>query len=215
MTISTTISPPRSHALTTLALLVGFALPIAGWLAPGDGVTATVAREVVFWLMTATVVLYVTAIERRPLASIGLGRPTWRSLGFGVLGAVVVFGGMAGLYVFVLPHLAPAYGTKVAEVRSLPFALRLEVVLRAAVFEEVFYRGFMIERLTALFRSRRAAATLSWGAFTAAHVRYWGASSVLLAGFGGLVLTALYLWRRDLVANMIAHALSDAAALLA
>ena len=31
----------------------------------------------------------------------------------------------------------------------------------------------------------------------------------LLAGVGGAVATALYLWRRDLLANMIGHAIAD------
>ena len=36
----------------------------------------------------------------------------------------------------------------------------------------------------------------------------------MIAVFGGIVLTGLYLWRRDLAANMIAHLLTDAVGFL-
>lgn len=93
---------------------------------------------------------------------------------------------------------------------ALPFWLRVLIIVRAAVFEEIFFRGFMIERLTAIFGSRWGAAAVSLAAFTFLHLGYWGWAHLMIAGFGGIVLTALYLWRRDLAANMIAHLLTDA-----
>jgi membrane protease YdiL (CAAX protease family) len=51
---------------------------------------------------------------------------------------------------------------------------------------------------------------VSLATFTYAHLSYWGWSHLIVAGFGGLVLTGLYLWRRDLVSNMVAHFLTDA-----
>ncbi|HEX8806688.1 MAG TPA: CPBP family intramembrane glutamic endopeptidase, partial [Candidatus Aquilonibacter sp.] len=169
---------------------------------------------IVYWAMSAVIVVFVIFVERRPLSSIGLTMPRVSSLLYGLLGGAVAFGGVALLYVFVLPKLGPDYAAKVGAVTASPFALRAEVVLRAAVLEELFYRGFMIERLAEILRVRWVAALISLVAFVAAHVGYWGWESILIAGWGGLVLTALYLWRRDLVANMLAHALTDGVALL-
>lgn len=207
-----TRSGPRQ--LLTAAMCIIFALPITGWLIPGNDDRAVLGRELVFWAMAATIVFYVLNVERKSLTSIGLRRPSLGSVGFGVLGAVVAFAGMACMYVVLLPHIDPSYASKTSALQSLPLALKIAIVLRAAIFEEVFYRGFMIERLNALLGSRTAAAVLSWAAFTAAHVGYWGWGSILLAGFGGAVLTGLYLWRRDLTSNMIAHGLTDAISLL-
>ena len=53
------------------------------------------------------------------------------------------------------------------------------------------------------------AAAIAWAAFTVAHLSYWGWAQLIVAGFAGLVLTALYLWRRDLPCNMLAHFLTD------
>ena len=80
---------------------------------------------------------------------------------------------------------------------------------RAVVYEEIFYRGFAIERLTELTRLRWLAELISFTAFTFAHLSYWGWAHLMVAAFGGAVLTALYLLRRDLSANILAHFLTD------
>jgi uncharacterized protein len=200
--------------VAALALIVVFALPVAGWIVPGDFASATMRREIVYWAMAAAIIAFVLLVERRPLSSIGLIRPRWSTLVYGVLGGVVALAGTILLYYFVLPRFGTAYNAKFGGVMALPFALRVELVVRAAIFEEIFYRGFMIERLAPLVRSRWIAAAISLIAFIFAHLGYWGWDSLLTVGWGGLVLTALYLWRRDLVANMLAHGLTDAIALL-
>jgi uncharacterized protein len=200
--------------VAAVVLIIVFALPIAGWIVPGETLHAMIAREWVYWAMSATIVAFVIWIERRPLSSIGLIRPRWSTLLCGVLAAVVALAGMAFLFYFVLPRLGSDLATKFAAVTATPFALRVEVVVRAAVFEELLYRGFVIERLSEILRNRWIAALVSLVAFVTAHLSFWGWGSLLTAGWGGLVLTALYLWRRDLAANMLAHGLTDAVALL-
>jgi uncharacterized protein len=201
-------------SVAALALMIVFALPIAGWMVPGESLHATIAREWIYWAMAAAIVAFVVFVERRPLASIGLVAPRWSSLLYGVVGGVVALIGMSLVYFFVLPRLGSDLATKLTAVTATPFALRAEIVVRAAVFEELLYRGFMIERLTEILRVRWIAALVSLTAFVTAHLSFWGWGSLLTAGWGGLVLTALYLWRRDLATNMIAHALTDAVALL-
>jgi uncharacterized protein len=200
--------------VAALALMVVFALPIAGWIIPGESLPAMIAREGLYWAMAAAIVAFVLVVERRPLSSIGLTWPRWSMLLYGVLGGIVALAGMALLYYFVLPRLGSDLATKFAAITATPLLLRAEVVVRAAVFEEILYRGFMIERLTEIFRIRWIAALVSLVAFVSAHLSFWGWGSLLTAGWGGLVLTALYLWRRDLATNMLAHGLTDAVALL-
>jgi membrane protease YdiL (CAAX protease family) len=123
--------------------------------------------------------------------------------------------GMAGIYMVIFPALGlSANESMTASIQSMPFWFRIFLILRAAVFEELFYRGFMIERLTELTRLRWLAALVSLGAFTLAHVNGWGWAHLMIAGFGGIVLTTLYLVRRDLACNMLAHFLTDAVAFL-
>jgi membrane protease YdiL (CAAX protease family) len=76
------------------------------------------------------------------------------------------------------------------------------------VAEELFYRGYAIERLRMIGLRPFWSITIPLVIFSLAH---WsgGAANILIAFAAGIILTAFYLWRRDLVANMIGHGLVD------
>lgn len=205
----------RGRWLGAIAVLILLQLPWPGWLFPGGSLSAQALRELVFWLMAGLLLAYVLFYERRPLRSIGLARPGWKSLAWGVGGAAVMVAGMAVIYLVIFPALGlEATEKQMGEVMALPLWLRIGLVTRAAVFEELCYRGFAIERLTDLTGRRWLAALVSLGMFAIAHLGYWGWTHLVIAGFGGLVLTALYLMRRDLASTMIAHWLTDAVGFL-
>jgi membrane protease YdiL (CAAX protease family) len=81
-------------------------------------------------------------------------------------------------------------------------------VLRAGVTEEVFYRGYAMERLESLTGSRQAALWLTIIPFSLFHFRQ-GPAGILIAFAAALVLSVIYLRRRDLKANMLAHFIVD------
>jgi len=210
------LRPTLPSIVGAFAIMVVFSLPLSGWLIHGNSLSAEAGRELVYWALELLLVAYVVLVEKRPLSSIGLKRPTWMSLVFGFVGVLLMVGGMAFIYLVIFPALRlSANEAATASVMALPFWFRVFVILRAAVFEEMFFRGFIIERLTEITRGYRlAAAVLSCALFTLLHLGYWGWAHLMVAGFGGVVLTALYLWRRDLSANMIAHLLTDAVGFL-
>jgi uncharacterized protein len=74
--------------------------------------------------------------------------------------------------------------------------------------EELFYRGYSIERLRLVGFGRFWSVAIPLVVFSLGH---WsgGAANILIAFAAGLILTGFYLWRRDLVANMIGHGLVD------
>ena len=76
------------------------------------------------------------------------------------------------------------------------------------VAEELFFRGYAIERLQALGLNRFWAAAIPLVIFSVGH---WtgGWANIVIALALGAVLAAFYLWRRDLVANMVGHFLVD------
>jgi membrane protease YdiL (CAAX protease family) len=196
--------------------MVVLALPFVGLLCPGDTFAAQVGREAIYWLCTLALIEFVLLIEQRPLSSIGLHRPTWKTGIFGIAAATAMVAGIAAIYIIVFPALGlSANEPMTASIKSMPLWFRILLILRAATFEEIFYRGFMIERLTEVTRLRWLAALVSFGAFTLAHVNGWGWAHLMIAGFGGIVLTMLYLLRKDLACNMLAHFLTDAVAFLA
>ncbi|MGB6131707.1 MAG: CPBP family intramembrane glutamic endopeptidase [Acidobacteriaceae bacterium] len=207
--------PPKKQAVSVTLFGLFLALVCPEIFVLANGHAHLLGGELLFWALTIALLVYVVAVEKRPLASIGLRRPTWRTAVWGVCAGLVMLVGIGLIYgvAFRVLHLTMNMQA-MARLLALPFGARLLLVVRAALFEEIAWRGYAIERLTELTGSRMAAATIAWAAFTVAHLSYWGAAQLIVAGFGGLVLTVLYVWRRDLPSNMLAHFLTDGAGLL-
>ena len=81
--------------------------------------------------------------------------------------------------------------------------------------EELIYRGYLLERLSSLCGKRWLGATLSLLIFVAMHLKSWSLGHLLYVAAAGGLLTLLYLRRRDLLCNIVAHTLTDALGLLA
>jgi membrane protease YdiL (CAAX protease family) len=174
-----------------------------------------IGREVIWWGLVAVLLLYILIVERRTLASIGLHKPDWKTFAFGVGGAVVMLVGVAALINIALPLLhLQRNADALQKIMDTPYWYRVVLVFRAAIAEEILFRGYGIERIQELTGSRFIAGAVTLAAFTLGHLSYWGWAQVLIAGSAGLVLTVLYLWRRDLGANMIVHFLADAVGVL-
>lgn len=207
----------RATTVGAIVLLAVFQLPIVGWLVPGNSFKALIGGECVYWAIAAILVAYVLFIERRQLSSIGLKRPAWKNAGLGFAGAAVMIGGAVLLYAVVFPALGLQLNQAAAglsALQSMPRWFQLLLAARAAVFEEIFYRGFAIERISEITGLRWLAALISLAAFTYAHLSYWGWIQLIVVAFQGAVLTGLYLFRRDLSTTMIAHFVTDVASFL-
>jgi membrane protease YdiL (CAAX protease family) len=83
------------------------------------------------------------------------------------------------------------------------------IVIRAGVAEEVFMRGFLIERWKSITGNTSMAVILSLVPFALLHYPGQGWAGVMVSFFAGAVLTSFYLWKRDLKANIMAHFLLD------
>lgn len=208
-------SPLRKAATllgVTLALGVPLALFPTGLIErvmplASEGQTG---RELFMWGLTALVLLVLTLGEGLPLSAIGLKGLRWSSLLWGVVGfgAVLLCYPLGGYLLRAVGGTMPT-GT-MQQLASLPVPMLALILVRAAVTEEILFRGYGIERLTALTGSRAIGAVVPWLIFTLAHMQAWGLTYIVVVAPVAAVLTILYLWRRDLVANIIAHFLTDA-----
>ncbi len=217
--LSPTTSRHTAKTLAGLAWAMGFAwLPLTRWVNEFADTTHLLAYEAIWWLATFALVLYVRTAEHRPLTSIGFVRPSGRALALGVAAGVVVTIVMGFLYLLVLPalHLTDqvANTTNAHLLALTPLWWRLLSSLRAAVAEEVMFRGYAMERLQELSGSRSMALWVSCTFFTLAHVGAWGWSHVIVVAAGGLAFSLLYLWKRNLWINMTAHFVVDAVSML-
>ncbi len=169
------------------------------------GTTLVLIRETSMFACAGLLLWLIRRKEGLPFRSIGIGTsPVWKSLAWGVVIAVAC----AVPAVVIANFTGYGHGPGSQSFAKLPLWLIFLVVVRAGAVEELFFRGYAIDRFKRLGFGR----TLSWVIplliFGVAH---WtgGAANIAIALVLGGILTAFYLWRQDLVANMFGHFLVD------
>ena len=208
-------SEPMLKTILGLLLTLGVgSLPFPVWDNELKDVAHMLGNEAIYWGLVAATLAYVVFVEKRALSSIGFRVPAVRDLLLGSAFAVVIIAGLAVLYLLVLPALHLGEEQAVGTLMAAPAWWLAISVIRAGVSEEVLFRGYPIERLQSLTGSRSVAALLPLALFALAHVGSWGWTHLIVAAFGGAMLTWLYVWKRNLWVNIVAHVLVDGVALL-
>jgi membrane protease YdiL (CAAX protease family) len=166
---------------------------------------SAVLKEALIWVGALALIVIIRRGEHLPMRSIGLGTARWwKSILWGFIIAIV-----SAVVVGALAYLTGyGNGPGSSAFEKLPLWLITAIVFRAGVVEELFYRGYAIERLRMIGLGRVWSVVIPLVIFSLGH---WsgGAANILIAFAAGLILTGFYLWRRDLVANVIGHGLVD------
>ncbi len=174
----------------------------------------TTAMLIEWLVFVFLLVVWIPRVEHSDVRSIGIGEREWRYLRLGILVYMALFFisigsefilsavGLAGLS--SLQPLLKQYG----------FPVLLGLFFTGTILEEVFYRGYLIERVTLLTGKTWLAGIVSWVAFTAVHFRFFGLGPTLEVGVlvAGLVL--VYLRERSVWPCMVVHGLNNAFAYL-
>lgn len=93
--------------------------------------------------------------------------------------------------------------------RSTPeVVLWIAISVSAGICEEIVYRGYFQKQFAAYTNSVAAAVVLQGVVFGVAHA-YQGLHQVIIIAMLGMLYGCLAAWRKNLRANMIAHAASD------
>ena len=178
-------------------------------LAPQYGVEQACLREAFFWVLTLSVLLVLRFGEGLTLADIRWRSPRWATLLWGV-GAFVASFALQPIGMLMLRSIGGAMPTgAMQKLVGEPVWLLALTLVRAGVCEEILFRGYAIERLTALTGSRILGLVAPALVFMAGHIETFGIKYAVSLIPVTTVLTALYAWRRDLWANMLAHFLTD------
>jgi uncharacterized protein len=216
------MSPERSLqegrsevAQSRIATWVGLVVALFGmlvirgliqWIFPDAHQPSVVLlREVVYFAAAGGLLLLVKLWEKRPLSSIGIGTSSvGKTVGWGLLTGVVCFG--VAIVLALLTHYGHGEASKAMD--RLPTWLVTIIVFRAGIVEELFYRGYAMERLREVGLSRAGAFVVPLVIFGFGHYTA-GWANILIALVLGGILAGVYSWRRDLNANMFAHTLVD------
>jgi uncharacterized protein len=162
------------------------------------------------WLVVGLLVAFVFFIEKRDLASLRLDRPSWQDLEW-----AFIFWGIAtastGLFAWLFPP-PPSQG--LSTLQAIPIPLLIALIFTTATTEDILYRAYPIERLQEVTHSAWLAVTFSFVLFVLPHIAFFGWYWLVSNGVSVVLAYLLFVWRRNLWANMLMHLLGNALILL-
>jgi membrane protease YdiL (CAAX protease family) len=189
------------------ALLVS---PAAQFLGDPSSLLVSVLGQVALWLLCAAVIGIVLFWERKPLESLWLRPWQWQSIAWAGVLVVASISLLFPATEWVRKGLGlPGYAAGMQAALVHPVWFLVFAALTAGVVEEVLFRGYAVTRLAQLTGSLWWAVGASSAVFAALHLPVWGAGPSLAFFIGGLATTMFFVWRRDLIAMIIAHAAID------
>ncbi|MFG2006782.1 CPBP family intramembrane glutamic endopeptidase [Spirillospora sp. NPDC048911] len=194
-TIGQPLTDPIAEALRSMGLLADDTSD-AAWF---------VATLVLRWVAAALLLVFVLTIERRPLSSLGIRKPRRKHLLIAASLALPVM--MVGI---ILHSLLTGGGTDESTrtdqiIESLNTWQLAHLIINAAIVEELFFRGLLIERVTELTGSTAFAAAASYTVFVASHIPGSGwASALTVVAVGTVLTTVLYVVTRNLIPCIVA-----------
>ena len=190
---------------------IGDAMRDVGLLAADTGTYAADFSAILMlrWLAAALLLVFVLSVERRPVSSIGVRVPRVRDVLLTTVLAVVVL--VLSVVLFSLVVGAPDEGTQTSQiVTALSLAQLVHLIINAAVVEEIFFRGFLMERLIDITRRPWLAALVSYVIFVGSHVPGSGwLLTLTMTAVGSVLFVGLYWLRRNVLLCILAHAITD------
>jgi len=209
---------PLWPALVGLALAAIFCLAnLPHLIVPGETSAAYIGRESFYWIFAGILLFWLTRVEKEKLSAIGLRWAGWRTVPLGIATGIIV----TALLVLNAAVVIPMFGLDMSKIAAThaklvgqPYWFRVELVIRAAVTEEILFRGFLIEHVRRLTGSTLLAVIVSVVFFTYSHLSGWGVVQLIPVCAAGIVFALLYVWKRNLPANMLGHFIADAVGFL-
>lgn len=204
MTLNKSSLPAATIAGLIISLfgLVFFAIWYRDWF--GITISSVLVREGSIFVLVG-ILFYIIRREGLDLTSIGLHfASVGKSIAWAMLFLVFSIVGVL-LCVLAMQYLGwKVGGEEAGAYKDIPIWVLFIMVVRAGIAEEVFYRGYAIERIKAWTGSTGIAVAVPLIIFSVGHFRQ-GPGGILISFVAGGILTATYLWKKDLLANIIAH----------
>jgi membrane protease YdiL (CAAX protease family) len=166
--------------------------------------------DALYWALFAVVLAVIIYVEKEDLSSIGLRRPSVST----IVWAIVLVCGInfllspAAMWVVNKAGLS-GYEFGLSNMARLPVWYKVFLAISAGVIEETLYRGYAIERLASLTGSYWVGGAIAAVAFSLSHLPAWGIGPSLVFLVATVVTTLFYIWKRDLLALILAHAIGD------
>jgi len=166
-------------------------------------------QTAILFACAALLLFIIRRKERLGWDSVGLQRPP---LGNTAIWVVVTFVGvlvaLAMAFALIKLFHLPVGSSDFQALEAFPTWVLLVVIIVAGFIEELFCRGYAIERLQSLTGSVILAAGIPLFIFAASHYRQ-GWTGIIVALLTGAVLTAVYIYKRNLWVTITVHFVVD------
>jgi membrane protease YdiL (CAAX protease family) len=199
-----------------LTIVFGVEFVLRDFLLPENANDISIGLALVGeWVALSFLVLFwIPKVEKKSMASIGLGKFKRRHLVWGVLvySLVLVVSFFSG---FVLEAVGlPSLRSLQPLIKGYGFATLFGLFLTGTLLEEVFYRGYLIERMTVLTKHRYAAACVSWVLFMLVHLKFFGVGPTIDTSAISAALVLVYLKEKSIWPCIVLHGINDFLAFL-
>ena len=159
-------------------------------------------------MFLSLVLFWILRIEREGLGSIGVTQICWRHFLSGFAAYLVSFIPLSILGAFLATKGLPTLQSLQPLLATYSLPTLLSLVVTGLVLEEFLYRGYLIERLSAL-SGRWPALLASFAAFTFVHWRFVGFYPMLQIGVMSAFLVTLYARGRSVWPCSVMHGLNS------
>ncbi len=205
----------RSKLVICIGLAIAILVPkyfytVTEWLGIASATGSPAGAFPQMWLTSALLVGFVLLVERRPLSSLSITKPTGKDIKW----AFYFFGAAVTWLWLMSMVLSATQNDGVDSITSLSVVTVVGVIVTAAVTEEIIYRGYLLERIAKLTGALWVGALASFVLFVIPHVAFFGWTWLPTHGIGAVLIYVFYLWRRNLPATMLLHLLMNAPILI-
>jgi membrane protease YdiL (CAAX protease family) len=199
-----------------LIIVFGVEFVLRDFLLPENANNVNIGLALVGeWVaLSFLVFLWIPKVEKKNMASVGLGKFKRRHLVWGVLVylLVLVASFLSG---FVLQSVGlPSLRSLQPLIKGYGFATLFGLFLTGTFLEEVFYRGYLIERMTILTKHRWVAAFVSWVLFMLVHLKFFGVGPTIDTSIISAALVLLYHKEKSIWPCIVVHGINDLLAFL-
>ena len=161
---------------------------------------------ILFFLLT----VWIPIIEKKSLQSIGFGKFRWRHLWFGILTYIIVTVAMIISGILLEANGLQPVRSLQAVLQTYRFSTLFGLFLTGTILEEIFYRGYLIDRLGVLLGQPWLAGLVSWLAFTLVHLKFFGIGPTIDISILSAALVMLFLKEKSIWPCIVTHGINNA-----
>jgi membrane protease YdiL (CAAX protease family) len=175
---------------------------------PAKDIHIRIALSVEWFIFLTLLFYWIPKVERNNIESIGFRKFRWRYLWLGVVVYLgVLIASIGSGFVLESIGLEPIRSLQSMINQYSPLTL-VGLFLTGTVVEEVFYRGYLIERIKFLTGKYWLAGIVSWLVFTLVHIKFFGLGPTLDVSVLSAALVVIYLKEKSIWPCIVIHGIN-------